>query len=335
MQKVDISIIVPVYKVEKYIRRCLESIIVQQTESISMECILVDDCSPDESVAIVRQIIAEYKGDMAFVILHHEQNRGLSAARNTGIDVAKGDYLFFVDSDDYLMPGAVAKLFNALSSHPDCQLAMGQYVQQPHTLPGYERTGLITGGKAIRQMFLVQKLSLHAWNKLVRRELVLDNALYFVEGMIYEDCWWSYRLFEALTEVVLIPDVVYAYIDNPTSILNTIPARAEQAVRSYVFTCNKLLDRPYDDLFAKHSLFVFLLVIRAVFIYNHNSVSDSLKKEFFSLRWRLMKRMLKSIHLLFAAYFMLMFYPFRLFVNYSFLRHRFGQLHSLVTRISR
>ena len=159
---------------KKHIRRCLESIIAQQTESISMECILVDDCSPDESVAIVRQIIAEYKGDMAFVILHHEVNKGLSAARNTGIDVAKGDYLFFVDSDDYLMPGAVAKLFNALSSHPDCQLAMGQYVQQPHTLPGYERTGLITGGKTIRQMFLEQKLSLHAWNKLVRRELVLD-----------------------------------------------------------------------------------------------------------------------------------------------------------------
>ena len=146
MLKVDVSIIVPVYKVEKYIRRCLESIIAQETEDICMECILVDDCSPDESVAIARQMIAEYKGGMTFVILHHEQNRGLSAARNTGIDMAKGDFLFFVDSDDYLMPGAVAKLFNAVSPYPDCHLAMGQYVQQPNTLPGYEQTGLILGG---------------------------------------------------------------------------------------------------------------------------------------------------------------------------------------------
>lgn len=60
--------------------------------------------------------------------------------------MAKGDFLFFVDSDDYLMPGAVAKLFNAVSPYPDCHLAMGQYVQQPNTLPGYEQTGLILGG---------------------------------------------------------------------------------------------------------------------------------------------------------------------------------------------
>lgn len=182
-------------------------------------------------------------------------------------------------------------------------------------------------------MFLEQKLSLHAWNKLVRRELVLDKALYFVEGTIYEDCWWSYRLFEDLTSVVLISDVVYAYIDNPTSIMNTSSARAEQAVRSYVFTCNKLLDRPYDDLFAVHSLFVFRLVIRTIDLYNHNVVSVRLKREFFSLRWRLMKRVLKKGHLLLASFYLLMFYPFRLLINYAFFRHRFDGLYYLVSRL--
>ena len=98
MNGMTISVIIPVYQVSDYVERCLRSVM-QQTYS-HFECILVDDATEDDSIGKCERMIAEYEGDISFRILHHQQNRGLSAAHNTGIDAAKGDYLLFVDSDD-------------------------------------------------------------------------------------------------------------------------------------------------------------------------------------------------------------------------------------------
>ena len=104
-----ISIIVPVYNVEQYIKECFDSI-AAQTYKGDIECIFVDDCGQDDSVAILEKLIAEYHGPMQFSIVHHEHNKGLSGARNTGIRKASGDYLYFLDSDDSITSDCIEKL---------------------------------------------------------------------------------------------------------------------------------------------------------------------------------------------------------------------------------
>ena len=108
-----ISIIVPVYNVALYVESCIRSVI-RQTYDGPMECIVVDDCGTDNSMDIVEKLVAEYDGPISFKVLHHEHNRGLSAARNTGMDEAKGDYLFFLDSDDELTEDCIEKLTTPL-----------------------------------------------------------------------------------------------------------------------------------------------------------------------------------------------------------------------------
>ena len=94
-----LSIIIPVYHVAPYIEDCLRSVM-RQTYQGAMECLIVDDCGTDDSMAIAERTIATYEGPIVFQVLHHERNRGLSAARNTGTLAAKGDYLYYLDSDD-------------------------------------------------------------------------------------------------------------------------------------------------------------------------------------------------------------------------------------------
>ena len=102
-----ISIVIPIYRVEKYIGECLDSIIIQEHEGIDLECILINDCTPDKSVEVVVKKLQNYHGRINFIIKHHNVNRGQCAARNTGSEYATGDYILFVDSDDTLAPGAL------------------------------------------------------------------------------------------------------------------------------------------------------------------------------------------------------------------------------------
>ena len=119
-----ISIIVPVYNVELYIKECFESI-AAQTYKGEIECIFVDDCGQDDSVAILEKLIAEYHGPIQFSIVHHEHNKGLSGARNTGIRKAKGDYLYFLDSDDTITPDCIEKLVMLVEKYPGVEMVQG------------------------------------------------------------------------------------------------------------------------------------------------------------------------------------------------------------------
>ena len=109
-----LSVIVPVYGVEETLRRCAESILGQSFRDLQL--ILVDDCSPDRCPQICDELAAK---DMRVVVRHHKQNGGLSAARNTGLARAKGEYVTFVDSDDYLVDHAVDRMLEFIAAHPD------------------------------------------------------------------------------------------------------------------------------------------------------------------------------------------------------------------------
>ena len=97
------SIIIPIYNVEPYILECLQSV-ANQTIEDKLECILVDDCGTDNSVSVAEEFLKTYSGAIHFELLHHQKNGGLSAARNTGVRASHGEYLYFLDSDDTIIP---------------------------------------------------------------------------------------------------------------------------------------------------------------------------------------------------------------------------------------
>ena len=122
-----ISIIIPIYNVEKYIANCLES--VYQLTYQDIEVILVNDCTPDSSMEIAKSIADKYKNKYPTLIINHELNRGLSESRNSGIKVAKGDYIYFIDSDDEITPNCIELLTNVANKHRNLELIEGMYTR--------------------------------------------------------------------------------------------------------------------------------------------------------------------------------------------------------------
>ena len=127
----DVSIIMPVYQVAPYIGDCLRSVM-RQTYRGSMECLIVDDGTKDGSIAIAERMIDAYEGPIQFQIQHHDENRGLSAARNTGTMLATGDYLYYIDSDDEMTEDCMEKLMAVASHDPSIEMVQGNACR--HTL---------------------------------------------------------------------------------------------------------------------------------------------------------------------------------------------------------
>ena len=121
MPETIISIIIPIYNVQDYIIECLDSI-ASQTYTAGVECILVDDCGNDNSMKMVNDYLDSYKGEIDFRIVKHEHNRGLSAARNTGIMDAKGKYVLFVDSDDSISDQCLMYFMQVAQQYPEAQM---------------------------------------------------------------------------------------------------------------------------------------------------------------------------------------------------------------------
>lgn len=223
-ETITISLIIPVYKVSAYIERCLKSVIKQTYNHF--ECILVDDVSPDDSITKCERMIADYDGPIQFRILHHEYNRGLSAARNTGIDAANGDYILFIDSDDLISNDCVEKLIAPVLKDRSIEMVVGEQLH-------FSDEGLFDTGKngwrckedidsfeAIRNLYYDNKRHLPpaAWNKLTSRAFINQHQLRFKEGQIFEDTLWLFWEMKYLNHIYVIPDVTYFYYYRPDSI---------------------------------------------------------------------------------------------------------------------
>ena len=193
-----ISVIVPVYNVERYLRRCVDSILHQTYQDL--EILLVDDGSTDASGAICD----EYAAQEERVTAVHQKNGGLSAARNAGLERAQGTYLCFVDSDDFLNSRMLETLCRDLQEQAPAELAVP--VQ------------CMTGREAIRSTLVSDELGDFAWNKLYKRELFRD--IRYPLGRMMEDQGTTYRIFQQCSKVVYRPVPLYYYYQRPDSILH-------------------------------------------------------------------------------------------------------------------
>ena len=203
-----LSVIIPVYQVEQTLEQCVGSVLLQDFED--MEIILVDDASPDNCPQICDQLQQEHSNIMVI----HQQNRGLSAARNTGIRAAKGEFITFIDSDDLLERNTIRPLMKFLNDNPGIDLLEypADIKNNVHLLLGenvYDNaTDYWTQTRAYEHTY--------AWNKVYRTSLFKD--VNFPEGKVFEDVWTLPQLLQKAKTVATTNQGLYHYRDNPMGI---------------------------------------------------------------------------------------------------------------------
>lgn len=206
-----ISIVIPVYNVAPYIGDCIRSVM-HQTWQGPLECIFVDDCGTDQSMEIVNSMLEAYHGDIAFQVVRHLENRGLSAARNTGMSVATGDYVYFLDSDDEMTVDCLEVLAAPLS-HPH-DMTIGECRIEGGTLAGVALK--LTDGQVLQGDEVLHAYREEAWymmsvNKLYRMAFLKENGLTFREGIIFEDELWSFQIACMAQSMAVVGRETYVY----------------------------------------------------------------------------------------------------------------------------
>ena len=217
--KPKISIVVPFYNVAPYFLDCLRSIANQDYDG-EVECLLVDDRGQDESAQIAIDFLNEYDGPISFRIVIREENGGLSAARNTGMDCATGEYIMFVDSDDEITPDCLSKLARPLMvERYDCVTGKSYRDTVSQTREGRALCeGLLFRDAEIIEARRRGIIPIAAWNKLYRRDFLRTKDLRFMEGILWEDTPWTIELCLMAKSMYVIEDVTYHYKIRPESI---------------------------------------------------------------------------------------------------------------------
>ncbi len=212
-----ISVIVPVYNSEKYLNRCVDSILAQTFTDL--EVILADDGSTDGS----GEICDAYADMDDRVVVLHKANGGLSDARNAGLDIASGDYIGFVDSDDYIEPDMYERLYNVLTEHGAdisvCSRHM-EYEPEGRSVSWAKEKSLmdLTAEQAMKMMISNSDFNVAVWDKLYKAELFSD--IRFPVGKLYEDNYVTVQVFHKSSLISYLPVPLYHYVQRPESLMN-------------------------------------------------------------------------------------------------------------------
>lgn len=216
-----VSVIIPVYQVSEYVERCIRSVMAQSYKKI--ESIIVNDATEDDSILKCEKLIKAYDGPIQFRILHHDHNRGLSASRNTGTDVATGDYLYYLDSDDYISPNCIERLASVVDDDPSIEMVQGNCMM---TCNGTENLlyrldhpiKTTDNDKTRKEFFKNRNIYISVWNRLLKKSFIEEGRIYCRESVVYEDLLWVFYLLKNLKKAYLCEDVTYYYCIRPGSI---------------------------------------------------------------------------------------------------------------------
>ena len=221
-----VSIIIPVFNAAPYIIRCLESVYNQTYKNL--EIIIIDDCGVDESFKLISEYLTAEQYALTQII-RHDINKGLSVARNTGINAATGEYVYFLDSDDYITSDCIESFILLVQKYNYPNAIFGSALVQP---TNWNKTANIDANKPtipeysndkrwIRSAFIKDNyIPITAWNKLIKRSHIIQHNLYFKEGIIYEDLLWNWILGNSLSIIVFNKKYTYYYCYSPNSITN-------------------------------------------------------------------------------------------------------------------
>ena len=214
MNTIKLSIIIPVYNVEPYITKCINSILTQGHSYI--ELLLIDDGSPDNAGTICDAYAKKYP----FIKTFHQENRGVSSARNLGLKEAKGEWGWFIDSDDWIESDALDIMLPYLDNC-NVDIIEFSFKRNKDTISFFPHNITIFENKNIMKFFLCFP-KFHLWNKIIKRNII--GSIKFLEGLsIGEDFLFLSQVFDKATKYYFINKVIYNYIDNRTiSAMNTL-----------------------------------------------------------------------------------------------------------------
>lgn len=217
------SIVVPIYNVEQYLEQCLESLQAQDYKDYEVIC--VNDGSTDRS----REILTAWESQMPQMRVIDRENGGLSAARNTGLNAAQGDYVVFVDSDDWVDPTMLSTLATVTRDEDMICFACRRTDNNATDILPTEQT---TGWNYYNRHALEHRIIpfVCVWQRCYRREFLLKNNLFFREGILHEDNEFTPRACLKANSVTIIPDTLYHYRVRPNSIMTTRGLRSKESL---------------------------------------------------------------------------------------------------------
>lgn len=206
-----ISVIIPIYGVEQFIGRCAESLMCQTLKE-GVEFIFVDDATPDRSIGVLEEMLQRYPARKAqIILLRHEANQGLPAARNTGLAVARGEYIFHCDSDDYVEADMLETLYDTAVQQQADMVWCDWYLTFAESERYMKQPQYATAEEALKAM-LAGGMKYNVWNKLVRRSLYTDNHIAFPAGYGMGEDMTMIRLAACAQRVAYVPRAFYHYV---------------------------------------------------------------------------------------------------------------------------
>lgn len=238
-----ITVVIPVFRVEAYLHRCVDSVLAQTYRN--MEVILVDDGS-DDGCPVICDAYARQDSRVKVI---HQENTGLSGARNTGIEQAKGRYLSFVDSDDYLSPEFLERLYWAcVETNSDMSVCRWEYVKgEPVPEKGSGKIQTFTGRQMLGNLYIPDgAYFVVAWNKLYKREL-FENIRYPL-GRIHEDEATTYRIYYQVRQAAYLDVSLYGYFVTPSSITRGVNPKRVDWVKAVSERIDFLEEKGYTEL---------------------------------------------------------------------------------------
>lgn len=277
---IKVSVIVPIYKVEKFIERCVRSLLEQTLQEV--EYIFVNDATPDKSIDILRTVMAEYPNRTGQIkVLVHEKNKGLPAARNTGLAVACGEYIFHCDSDDYVEVDMLEQLYGeAVKKNADiiwCDWFLTfekneRYMKQPNYSDSQEALkAMLSGG-----------MKYNVWNKLVKRSLYLDHQICFPNGYGMGEDMTMMMLFVHAKNVAYLSKAFYHYVKlNTGAFSQTYSDKHLVELQNNVNRIVSFMQQNYGNTLDKELAF-FKLDVKFPFLISNDTKKYALWKEWYT-----------------------------------------------------
>ena len=210
MDTVRVTVVIPIYNVENYIADCLRSVYKQTYSQI--EVILVNDATPDDSMEQAVPWIEKLRERFEVKVVNHEHNRGLSAARNTGIKEATGGWIYFLDSDDEITPNCIELMSSEVEKHPDVDFVIGnvEFVGATWNFP-LQCEAYVVKNENILRDYTTNKWYMMAVNRLYSKNYIKKNNLYFKEGLLHEDELYSFQVATTAQAMAAVYENTYIY----------------------------------------------------------------------------------------------------------------------------
>jgi glycosyltransferase involved in cell wall biosynthesis len=295
-----VSILVPVFNKEPYLERCFISITKQLYQNI--ECIFIDDGSTDESYKKLCTLINNYSGNISFRMIKHEKNEGVSTARNTGILSAKGEYLYYLDADDEITENCILSLVELAKKYKDVDIVKGAtYVVSKQLILANGRfPEYVNDSDWTRINYCVSPvLNGSVVNRLIRKNLIISNNLYFYHGIVHEDNLWNFFAAKKLKSIAFVNNICYnRYTISDSIMTNT---NKSSTLQSWLIIIEEMIHNIDLEIKNDQIIFIYNILIENMRIIFRERKYNRFLPEYKNLMRR-MNRYTKMLSLLYPIW---------------------------------